>query len=270
MSSISNSSTFNMSLTLEDGKDMSDLNSRTFFSLSKKAYDEEGARTPACRISEKETKIRMEHATASEKAAKKAIKLATKLKHEAELAAAKAAEIESREREKTLKKLAKGIANAKCSVLKSKEHDSSAPFENSDSLSLLRSSSTVGLDRSLSSNSLIGSPQLTLQEVLASETGVAAFKEFAAEGFVLENVSFVLEIRAFDLLEENSEPWLKRAHEIYDTYVKVGSPQEVFSSLSLSSLLFSLSLSLSTFFRLFFFCHFRRSVCEEMSWQCVN
>jgi len=93
----------------------------------------------------------------------------------------------------------------------------------------MRKSTSVGeLERMPSSSSLFAT--LTLNEVLSSDEGVAAFKEFAAEGFVLENISFVLEVRAFDLLDEamvGTELWLVRARLIFDTYVQVGSPQEV-------------------------------------------
>lgn len=245
LSSISTSSTFNLSSVIGEDMSNNDLSSRTFFSFnsSKKTghnHEEDVCRTASAsvfRISEKETKLRLEHANTAEKAAKKAIKNAAKLKHEAELTIAKALEIENREKEKALKRQAKGVAVTKLPPLKkdvdASDHNNNNNssfinnYNNSESPSLLRSNSSVGLDRSPSSNSLSCGPSLTLNEVLATENGVAAFKEFAAEGFVLENVSFVLEIRAFDLLEEGTESWLKRAHEIYETYVKVGSPQEV-------------------------------------------
>jgi hypothetical protein len=204
-------------------------NGGLFSSLSKKvtpghinahlAIDEDHTRSSS--ISARETKLRNEYALVAERAAKKAIKQATRAKHEAELALTKATEVESKQQAKEAKR------RGRSPKAWGKKHD--LEVHNDPDSATRKSTSVNDLERMPSTSSL-SIPTLTLNEVLASEGGVAAFKQFAAEGFVLENISFVLEVRAFDLLDETAvgtEAWQKRANEIFNTYVQVGSLQEV-------------------------------------------
>jgi hypothetical protein len=229
MSSMSSTSTLNFSQVLDDSKEHKSESpresaSRGGFFSSKKGHqthltiEPEEQRLSITRA-ERETKVRTEYALVAEKAAKKAIKHATKAKLEADVAATKAAELESRQLAKEAKRRARSPRTDP------KHHDLEVLGEPE---ATRKSTSVNELERMPSSSSLF--PTLTLNEVLGSDEGVAAFKEFAAEGFVLENISFVLEVRAFDALDEalvGTEPWLVRAHLIFDTYVQVGSPQEV-------------------------------------------